>query len=156
MPKWQGPAKITEVNDTKAWILLSNGKSKVINIMHLKKFFLPTPEATSETVSPNDDLNFNSEPAMTGPVTRAMKKLMDHKNAAQLAIKVLCNLSKEHCSMCELEQDSSDNPLLLDPNFACQYIKERHSRFINKQSTCAKCKVQIKTRWAFTGSSSAK
>jgi hypothetical protein len=39
MPKWQGPAKIQEVNDTNACILLPNGKSKVLNIMRLKKFF---------------------------------------------------------------------------------------------------------------------
>jgi hypothetical protein len=32
-PKWQGPAKITEINDTSACILLSNGKSKVLNVM---------------------------------------------------------------------------------------------------------------------------
>ena len=35
-PKWSGPAKITEINDTNARILLSNGKSKVLNVMRLK------------------------------------------------------------------------------------------------------------------------
>jgi hypothetical protein len=82
-------------------------------------------------------------PKITGPVTRAMKKLMDHKNAAQLAINVLCNLSKQHCAMCEWEQDCSNNPLLFDPVFARQYIKECNSWFINKQSVCAKCKLQL-------------
>ena len=38
-PKWAGPAKITEINDTNARILLPNGKSKVLNVMRLKKFF---------------------------------------------------------------------------------------------------------------------
>jgi hypothetical protein len=32
-PKWQGPAKITEINDTNAHIVLPNGKTKVLNVM---------------------------------------------------------------------------------------------------------------------------
>ena len=38
-PKWLGPAKITEINDTNARIQLPNGKSKILNIMRIKKFF---------------------------------------------------------------------------------------------------------------------
>jgi hypothetical protein len=76
-------------------------------------------------------------------MTRARKKLIDHKNAAQLAINVLYDLSKKHCAMCEWEQECSDNPLLFNPNFARQYIKERTSWLINKQSMCAKCKLQL-------------
>ncbi len=45
--------------------------------------------------------------------------------------------------MCEWEQECSDNPLLFDPIFARQYIKERKSWLINKQSICAKCKLQL-------------
>jgi hypothetical protein len=60
-----------------------------------------------------------------------------------MAISVLCDLSKKHCSMCEWEQECSDNPLLFDPLFARQYIKERQSWLINKQSMCAKCKLQL-------------
>ena len=43
--------------------------------------------------------------------------------------------------MCEWEQECSDNLLLFDPIFARQYIKERQSWLINKQSMCAKCKL---------------
>ncbi len=68
---------------------------------------------------------------------------MEHKNAAQLAINVLCDLSKKHCAMCEWEQQCSDNPLLFDPIFSCQYIKESQTWLINKQSMCAKCKLQL-------------
>jgi len=39
--KWQGPANIIEVNDTNACIFLANGKTKVVNVMHLKIFFSP-------------------------------------------------------------------------------------------------------------------
>jgi hypothetical protein len=45
--------------------------------------------------------------------------------------------------MCEWEQECSDNNLLFDPLFARQYIKERKSWLINKQSMCAKCKLQL-------------
>jgi len=45
--------------------------------------------------------------------------------------------------MCEWEQECSDNPLLFDPLFARQYIKERKLWLINKQSMCAKCKLQL-------------
>jgi hypothetical protein len=142
-PKWSGPAKITEVNDTNARILLPNGKSKVLNVMHLKKFFSVLSDTKSDNETIPDNLDFNAEPKISGPVTRAMKKLMDHKNAVQLAINVLCDLSKNHCAMCEWEQECSDNPLLLDPNFVCQYIKEPQAWLINKQSMRAKCKLQL-------------
>jgi hypothetical protein len=38
-PKWQGAAKITEINDTNARLQLPNGKTKIYNVMRLKKFF---------------------------------------------------------------------------------------------------------------------
>jgi hypothetical protein len=142
-PKWQGPAKITEINDTNARILLPNGKTKILNVMHIKKFFKqPDNQSDNEnkTVSGSNDLNFNSKSKFSGPVTRALKKLLEQQNATNLAISVLCDLSKKHCSMCKWEQECSDNPLLFDPLFARQYIKERKSWLINKQS---KCKLQL-------------
>jgi hypothetical protein len=60
-----------------------------------------------------------------------------------MAISVLCDLSKKHCSICEWEQEFSDNPLLFDPMFAKCYITERKSWLINKQSMCARCKLQF-------------
>ncbi len=72
-----------------------------------------------------------------------MKKLLEQQKATELAISVLCDLSKTHCSMCEGEQECSDNPLLFDQVFACQYIKERKSWLFNKQSMCAKCKFHL-------------
>ncbi len=33
--KWQGPAKITEINDSNACIVLPNGKTKILNIMRI-------------------------------------------------------------------------------------------------------------------------
>ncbi len=58
-PKWQGPAKIMEINDANARLLLPNGKTKILNLMRIKKFFQPATQ--SDTVSEQSDLNFNSE-----------------------------------------------------------------------------------------------
>jgi hypothetical protein len=72
MPKWQGPAKITEINDTNACLQLPNGKTKIYNVMRLKKFFAPnSPESTNENDTKQNDLDFKSEPKITGPVTHA-------------------------------------------------------------------------------------
>jgi hypothetical protein len=112
--------------------------------MQLKKFFADKSETSSDnTLTTPNELDFNSEQNISRPMTRALKKLIDHKNAAQLAINVLCDLSKKHCAICEWEQECSDNPLLFDTNFARQYIKECKSWLINKQSMCAKCKLQL-------------
>ncbi len=58
-------------------------------------------------------------------------------------INVLCDLTKQHCSLCEWEQECSDNPLLFDPVFVRRYINERNNWFFNKQSMCTKCKLQL-------------
>jgi hypothetical protein len=92
-----GSSKITEINDANACLLLPNGKTKILNVMCIKKFFKPASE--SETVSEKSELNFNIEQKITGPITRAMKKLLEQKNATELAISILCDLTKEHCSV---------------------------------------------------------
>jgi hypothetical protein len=145
-PKWQGPAKITEINDSNDRIVLPNGKMKILNIMRIKKFFKQPEDTTdieNKTVSGSDNFNFNAHSEFTGPVTHAMTKLLEQQKATNLAISILCDLSKRHCSMCEWEQECSDNPLLFNPIFVRQYIAERKSRLINKQSMCAKCKLQL-------------
>ncbi len=98
-PKWQGPAKNTELNYTNTCIVLPSGKSKVLNFMRLKKFFMPESQETqNKDYSP---LDFNSERDISGSMTRAMKKLIKNKNPVQLAMNILCDLSKEHCTMWE-------------------------------------------------------
>jgi hypothetical protein len=64
-------------------------------------FFSPKNSDKGTATSQKEELNFNSEQTMKGPITRVFKKLLDHKNAAKLAISVLCDLIKEHCTMCE-------------------------------------------------------
>jgi hypothetical protein len=143
-PKWQGPAKITEINDTNVRLQLPNGKTKIYNVMQLKKFFAPNNQTyDSETYTRQSNLDFKTEPKITGLITRAMKKLMQQKEATEIAINVLCDLSKKHCSMCEWELEFSDNPLLFDPVFAKRYIAECKSWLIYKQSMCTRCTLNL-------------
>jgi hypothetical protein len=116
-------------------------KQKISMSCAPKKFFNPHLKVKQFLIK--SDLNFNNEPKFTGPITRAMKKLLEQQKATNLVISVLCDLTKTHCSMCEWEQECSDNPLLFDPAFAHQFIKECKSWLINKQSMCAKCKLQL-------------
>jgi len=44
--------------------------------MRLKKFFAPPSENTASDTDTKSELNFKSEPKITGPVARAMKKLL--------------------------------------------------------------------------------
>jgi hypothetical protein len=120
-----------EINDTNARIVLPKGKTKILNVMHIKKFLKQTDNNTNNengTVSGSNNLDFNSKSEFSGPVTRVMKKLLEQQNATNLTISVLCDLSKKHCSMCEWEQECSDNTLLFDPLFARQYIKDQKRR----------------------------
>jgi hypothetical protein len=53
--------------------------------MHLKKFFSDKSDSQNDGDSDNitpENLDFNAEPKISGPMTRAMKKFLDHKNAA--------------------------------------------------------------------------
>ncbi len=43
-PKQQAPAKITEINDTYAHVLLPNSKTKILHVMRIKKFFKPASD----------------------------------------------------------------------------------------------------------------
>jgi hypothetical protein len=47
-----------------------------------------------QPVSERSDLNFKGEPKITGPITRAIKKLLDQQRETELVISVLCDLSK--------------------------------------------------------------
>ncbi len=76
------PSKNTEINDSNVHILVPSGKTKILNVMQLKKIF--SPGTNSFNVVPHTeihDFDFNSKPKTSGLMTQAMKKLFDHKNA---------------------------------------------------------------------------
>ncbi len=64
-------------------------------------------------------------------------------NKTLLILQLVSYVIYQQSSMCEWEQECSDNPLLFNPIFARQYIKERQSWLINKQPICEKCKLHI-------------
>ncbi len=93
-PKWLGPYKIVDLNENNGKLEIKNKKFKIVNVSRLKTFCEPSeknvcPEDTH--LSQGDpslfqDTNINSPQR---PFTRALKKLMDYKNAATMAISML-------------------------------------------------------------------
>jgi hypothetical protein len=47
-PKWQEPTKAAKINDINERVLLSNGNTKIVNVMTLKKFFSLDKDAQSK------------------------------------------------------------------------------------------------------------
>jgi hypothetical protein len=64
-----------EIDDTNACILLPSVKSKLVNLMCLRRFFAPELD-NSDSGKPND-LDFNNEQTFSRPLTRALKNLME-------------------------------------------------------------------------------
>jgi hypothetical protein len=93
-PKWLGPYKIVDLNDNNAKIEIKPNKFKIINISRLTAFKEENPQHLSQ-----DDLCLSQDnPSLfqdsnsnfpQRPMTRALKKLIDYKNAAAMAISLL-------------------------------------------------------------------
>jgi len=79
-PKFKGPGKIIDINDTKAKVKIHN-KIKVLNVNKLKKFL---QEHNSDIDTELQDLNFNDF-ASDKPLTPTRTKFINYKNEAQLA-----------------------------------------------------------------------
>jgi hypothetical protein len=99
-------------------------------VICLKKLFAP-PTDTNDNNPMKSDLDFNNDPKITGPMTRAMKKLLDHKNAAHLGINLLCDLTIMHCTMCEWEQDCYDTAI--ERSHFCSTIHKRKMHMAHKK-----------------------
>jgi hypothetical protein len=91
-PKWVGPYKIMDLNDNNAKLELKPKKFKIINISLLKAF------EEDKNVCPEETRFFQSDPSLfqdtnidqpKRPLTRALKKLINFKNAATMAISFL-------------------------------------------------------------------
>jgi hypothetical protein len=83
-PTYTGPGKIIDINDTNAKEKLNN-KIKILNVNKLK-LFLQEHESDQEQTFLNYDFN---DAASDKPLTRARAKLINYKNAAQLALLML-------------------------------------------------------------------
>lgn len=96
-PKWIGPFEIIDVNDTNVRIKLKNGNLKVVNVMWVKPF-LEDPKhrlvqgdlgsSQCQSYCPFQD---NSQRFPNRPLTSALSKLIQFKNAAAMAVKLFEN-----------------------------------------------------------------
>jgi hypothetical protein len=93
-PKWVGPYKIIDINDNNAKLEIKPNKFKIINISRLKAFH----EEKEQRLSQDEQHLLQSDPSLfqdshndfpQRPMTRALKKLIDYKNAAAMAISII-------------------------------------------------------------------
>jgi hypothetical protein len=83
-PTYTGPGEIIDINDTNAKVKINN-KIKILNVNKLKIFLQDNESENEQTFL---DYNFN-DAASDKPLTPARAKLINYKNAAQLALLML-------------------------------------------------------------------
>ncbi len=142
-PKWLGPYKIVDLNDNNAKLEIKANKYKVVNIARLKNFC----EDQNKSVCQENtrfsegnsglfqDTNTN---CLQRPMTRALKKLLDNKNAATMAISIL----HQDCNYLQ-------DPYTFTKNYTqycCDkcYSAFKNMKFDKKQNVCADPKNLIK------------
>ncbi len=111
-PTYTGPGEIIDINDTNAKVKINN-KIKILNV---NKFKLFLQEHESDQEQTFLDYNFNDSSSYK-PLTHAHAKLINYKNAAQLALLMLNeeggssdfetvdSLCSEPCPSCDTEND---------------------------------------------------
>jgi hypothetical protein len=136
-PKWIGPYKIVDLNDNNAKLELKPNKFKIVNISRLKAF------EQDKNVCPEETRLFQDDPSLfqdtnidqpKRPLTRALKKLIDFKNAATMAISLL--------------QDDFDCPYTFTKNYTqycCDkcYTAFKAMNFASDPNVCKKHKNLI-------------
>jgi hypothetical protein len=153
-PTYTGPGEIIDINDTNAKVKINN-KFKILNVNKLK-LFLQEPESDQEQTFL--DYNFN-ESSSDKPLTRALAKLINYKNAAQLALLMLKeeggssdfetidSLCSEPCPPCDTENDY----FKLNPpkrNFmqkcnSCEDFKKFFIKLKEREEQCYQLRQQI-------------
>ena len=111
-PTFTGPGEIIDINDTNAKVKLNN-KIKILNVNKLKLFLQDNNSEQDQTFLDHDFNDSSSDK----PLTRARAKLINYKNAAQLALLMLKeeggysdfetidSLCSEPCPSCDTEND---------------------------------------------------
>jgi hypothetical protein len=101
-PKWVCPYKIMDINDNNAKLYIKPNKFKVINISIFKAF----QEEAEKCLYEDDQRLFQGNQCLfedmphappQRPITRALKKLIDYKNAAAMAVSIINNELQEEC-----------------------------------------------------------
>jgi hypothetical protein len=113
-PTFTGPGEIIDINDTNAKVKINN-KIKILNVNKLKIFHQNEEDEENQKFL---DYNFNDN-SSDKPLTRARAKLINYKNAAQLALLMLKeeggssdydfdfvdSLCSEPCPSCDSENE---------------------------------------------------
>ncbi len=130
-----------DLNENNAKLQIKNNKFKIVNCARLKPFF----EVTNDTVCPEEMHLSQGDPSLfqdtnnlppNRPITRALQKLIDYKNAATMAISFL--------------QEDFDCPYTFTKNYTqycCDkcYNAFKEMDFSKDPNVCAKHKNLIKS-----------
>jgi hypothetical protein len=153
-PTYTGPGEIIDINDTNAKVKLNN-KIKILNVNKLKLFLQDHSKEEEQTFL---DYNFNDTES-DKLLTRARAKLINYKNAAQLALLMLKekggssdfetidSLCSEPCPSCDTENDY----FKLNPpkhNFTpkcnnCEEFKKLFLQLKEREEQCYQLRQQI-------------
>ncbi len=153
-PTFTGPGEIIDINDTNAKVKINN-KIKILNLNKLKLFL---QEHESEQEQTFLDYNFN-DTSSDKPLTRACAKLINFKNAANLALLMLKeeggysdletidSLCSEPCPSCDTENDYFKlNPPKRNCTQKCNSCEEFKKLFLKlkeREEQCYQIKQQI-------------
>ncbi len=153
-PTYTGPGEIIDINDTNAKVKINN-KIKILNVNKLKLFLQEHDSDQQQTFL---DYDFN-ETSSDKPLTRACAKLINYKNAAQLALLMLNeeggssefetidSMCNGPCPGCDTENEYFKlNPL--QRNFTqkcnnCEEFKKLFLKLKEREEQCYQLRKQI-------------
>jgi hypothetical protein len=153
-PTFTGPGEIIDINDTNVKVKINN-KIKILNVNKLKLFLQNKESEKSQTFL---DYNFDDN-LSDKPLTRARAKLINYKNAAQLALLMLNEeggssefetidpLCSEPCPSCDTENDYFKlNPPKCNWTQNCNSCEEFKKLFLKlkeREEQCYQLEQQI-------------
>ncbi len=104
-PTYTGPGEIIDINDTNVKVKINN-KIKILDVNKLKLFLKEHDSDQQQTFL---DYDFN-ERSSDKPLTRAHAKLINYKNAAQLALMKKVDLvNLKQLTQCAMDHDVTVN-----------------------------------------------
>jgi hypothetical protein len=153
-PTYTGPGEIVDINDTNAKVKINN-KIKILNVNKLKLFLQEHESDPQQTFL---DYNFNDS-SSDKPPTRARAKLINYKNAAQLALLMIKEEGESNdferidslCSEPCPSSDTENNYFKLNPpkrNFtqkcnSCEEFKKLFLKLKESEEQCYQLRQQI-------------
>jgi hypothetical protein len=153
-PTYTGPGEIIDINDTNAKVKINN-KIKILNFNKLKLFLQEHESDQNQTFL---DYDFNDS-SSDKPLTRAIARLINYTNAAQLALLMLKeesgssdfdtidSLCSEPCPSCDTENEYFKlNPPKCNFTQKCNNCEEYKKLFLKlkeREEQCYQLRQQI-------------